>query len=126
MEKKQLNAIRLRRKTRARSKIFGIENKPRLSVFRSNKSIYVQLIDDLNGKTLASASTAEIKTSGYKGADKQQTANKIKLAEQLGELIAKKALEKNIKSAVFSRGNYAYHGRVKAVAEGARKGGLKI
>lgn len=117
---KKLNQTRLRRKARTRAKIFGIQEKPRLSVFRSNLYTYAQLIDDLNGKTLASASTKKLTTN-----DKRLTT-KIKEAEQLGELIAKRALEKNIKSAIFNRGGYAYHGRVKAVAEGARKGGLKI
>jgi len=104
---------------RAGAKIFGTLEKPRLSVFRSNIYTYAQLIDDLNGKTLASASTNEFKKVKTK-------ISKIKEAESLGELIAKKALEGKIMSAIFNRGNYAYHGRVKAVAEGARKGGLKI
>ncbi|MEK7149807.1 MAG: 50S ribosomal protein L18, partial [Patescibacteria group bacterium] len=99
------------------AKIFGTQEKPRLSVFRSNLYTYAQLIDDLNGKTLASASTKEVK---------EKNKNKIQEAEALGELIAKKAIEKKIDAAIFNRGGYAYHGRVKAVAEGARKGGLKI
>lgn len=115
---KSLNQTRERRKARVRMKIFGTSEKPRFSIFRSNQSTYVQLIDDLNGKTLASASTKEVKSEKGK--------NKIGQAELLGELIAKRALEKNIKSAIFNRGGYAYHGRIKAVAEGARKGGLKI
>ncbi|MBI5401339.1 50S ribosomal protein L18 [Candidatus Wolfebacteria bacterium] len=114
---KKLNQTRLRRKARTKAKIFGTQEKPRLSVFRSNLYTYAQLIDDLNGKTLASASTKEVKA---------KNKNKIQEAETLGELIAKKAIEKKIDTAIFNRGGYAYHGRVKAVAEGARKAGLKI
>lgn len=102
---------------RTSAKIFGTLEKPRLSVFRSNIYTYAQLIDDLNRKTLVSASTHELK---------KEKGSKTRGAESLGELIAKKALENKISTAVFNRGNYAYHGRVKAVAEGARKGGLKI
>ena len=115
---KKINQTRIRRKVRSRAKIFGTQEKPRLSIFRSNFYTYAQLIDDLNGKTLASASTMELKELKGK--------NKVQQAESLGELVAKKAIEKNIKAAVFNRGNYAYHGRVRAVAEGARKAGLKI
>jgi len=118
-KRKKLNQTKQRRKNRVSAKIFGTLEKPRLSVFRSNIYTYAQLIDDLNGKTLASASTHELKKAKAKD-------SKIKEAEALGELIAKKALENKIIEAVFNRGNYAYHGRVKAVAEGARKGGLKI
>lgn len=109
-KKKVLNKTRLRRKNRTRAKIHGTAERPRLSVFRSNRYTYVQLIDDKIGKTLVSALTKKVKNS----------------SEQLGELIAKKAVEKGIGKAVFNRGNYKYHGRVKAVAEGARKGGLQL
>ncbi len=100
-----------------RAKIFGTLEKPRLSVFRSNRYTYVQLIDDENGKTLLSVSTKELNEKKLK---------KTQQAEGAGALIAKKAEEKGIKCAVFSRRGYQYHGRVKAVAEGARKGGLKL
>ncbi len=91
-----------------RAKIKGVADKPRLSIFKSNRYIYIQLIDDAVGKTLASASIIY-----SKGA-----------AKTIGELIAKKAAEKGIKRAVFDRGKYKYHGQIKAVAETARKGGL--
>ncbi len=121
--KKSLNEIRERRKKRARAKIFGVLERPRLSVFRSNRYTYGQLIDDEARKTLVSASTRELLSSGKTRLPKQPKQN---LAEKLGELIAKKAAEKNIKKAVFDRGLCKYHGRVKAVAEGARKEGLQI
>ena len=118
--KKSLNKIRERRKNRARAKIFGASKCPRFSVFRSGRYTYGQLIDDEARKTLISASTRELSDKGKKRSPKQN------LAEKLGELIAKKAIEKNIKKAVFDRGWHKYHGRVKAVAEGARKGGLQF
>mgnify|MGYP001589457989 FL=1 len=114
---KSLNQKRIRRKNRARAKIFGVAAKPRLSVFRSNKYDYVQLIDDLNGKTLAAAAVSEIKDGKKTKTDK---------ASALGKLIAEKALAKGIREAVSDRGEYRFHGRVKAVIEGARSGGLKI
>jgi len=119
--RKILNQTRQRRKKRTRSKIYGTVDQPRLSVFRSNRYTYAQLIDDEKGKTLVGASTRELKMSNVKG-----QRLKVAAAEQLGELIAKKAIEKGIKKAVFDRGGYKYHGRVKAVAEGARKGGLQL
>lgn len=137
-KKKVLNQIRLRREKRTRVKIFGTADKPRLSVFRSNYYTYGQLIDDEAGRTLVSASTKEIKKSKVKGpacaepacrtgrATAGRQESKVVLSERLGELIAKKAVEKGIKKAVFDRGKYKYHGRVKAVAEGARKEGLQL
>lgn len=116
MKKKILNQIRARRKKRTRVKIFGTSAKPRLSVFRSHRQSYVQLIDDKEGKTLLSASTKSLKTK-----DK-----KVSAANLLGQLIAKKALEQGITRVVFDRGDKKYHGRVRAIAEGAREGGLKI
>jgi len=110
-------AKRYRRHKRVRAKIFGTKEKPRLCVFRSAKHIYAQLIDDEKGKTLAAASDQEIK-KGKK--------SKIEIAKAVGKLIAKKALEKKIEKVVFDRGGYQYHGRVKALAEGAREGGLKF
>lgn len=113
---------RKRRKRRVRSKIKGTKERPRLCVFRSNKHIYCQLIDDIEHKTLLSASDLELKNPKI---DKKFT-KKIGIAFEVGKLIAKKALEKGIKKVVFDRGCYKYHGRVKAVAEGAREGGLKF
>jgi large subunit ribosomal protein L18 len=105
------------RQKRVRAKITGTPKRPRLSVFKSLKYIKVQLIDDIKGETLLSASDSEIK-------DKKLT--KTEKAKELGKLIAKKALDKNIKSVVFDRAGYKYHGRVKAVAEGARAAGLEF
>lgn len=96
----------------------GTAKRPRLSVFRSNKRIYAQLIDDKAGKTLIAASEKEIKSKT------KQT--RMEKAELLGEILAKKSLKKKIKQIVFDRSSYRYHGRVKALAEGARKGGLKF
>ncbi|MFA5023624.1 MAG: 50S ribosomal protein L18 [Patescibacteria group bacterium] len=106
----------IRRHARVRSKISGTALCPRLSVFRSNQGMYLQLIDDLNGQTLASAYQKEIKTA----------ANKTDLGKELGKLIAQKANAKKITQVVFDRRSYKYHGRVKAAAEGAREGGLKF
>lgn len=123
---------RKRRHRRVRAKVLGTSAVPRLSVFRSNKYIWAQLIDDSTGRTLAAASDLgiklKVKSSKLKIKNKKVVAPTIKimLAEEVGELIAKKALEKKITAAVFDRGGYKYHGMVKAVAEGARKGGLKL
>jgi large subunit ribosomal protein L18 len=97
----------------------GTAQKPRLSVFRSNADIYVQLIDDLNGQTLAAASSKEKDIAAQKG-------NKVEKSKLVGEAIAKKALELGIKTVTFDRGGYLYHGRVKSVADGAREGGLQF
>lgn len=103
-------------KLRVRGKISGTTERPRLTVFRSNKQIYAQVIDDLTGKTLAAASSLKI-------ADK---APKKEIAAKVGELIAKSALEAGITSVVFDRNGYLYHGRVKELADAARNGGLKF
>lgn len=121
MKSKELNQIRQRRKRRTRAKIFGTSERPRLSVFRSHRYTYAQLINDIESKTLASASTQEINKSKVKS-----QKSKVALAEQLGELVAKKAVEKGVKKAVFDRRQYRYHGRIKAVSEGARKKGLQL
>ncbi len=102
-----------------RSKITGTAEKPRMSVFRSNKQISVQLIDDVNGKTLVSASSLNKEVIDFKG-------NKSEKAGKVGELAAKKALDAGIQNVVFDRNGFLYHGRVKALAEAARKGGLKF
>jgi len=110
-------AKRQTRAARIRSEIFGTPEVPRLSVYRSLKQIYVQIIDDISGKTLASASSQELK--GKK-------AKKSEIAFEVGNLIAKKALEKKIKKVIFDKGGFKYHGRVKSLADGARKGGLEF
>mgnify|MGYP000108752184 CR=1 FL=1 len=109
---------RRRIRYRVRKKIKGTPERPRLSVYRSNKAIYVQVIDDLNGHTLAAASSQD------SSVDKSQ--NKSEQAKQVGKLLAEKASANNISNVVFDRGGYLYHGRVKALAEGAREGGLKF
>ncbi|MEK7464282.1 MAG: 50S ribosomal protein L18 [Patescibacteria group bacterium] len=113
---KNLNKIRIRRKARVRARIIGTAIKPRLSVFRSNKNVYVQLIDDVAQKTLASASTYNTKTKGTKS----------DLAKEVGDAIAKKAKELGIVSVILDRGSSKFHGRIKAIAEAAREGGLKL
>lgn len=106
------------RHKRVRAKILGTKERPRLSVFRSNKYIYAQLIDDKTGKKIIFANETELNPpAGGK-------AIKTERAHQLGELLAKKAMDNKIKKVVFDRGGYKYHGRVKALADGARKGGL--
>lgn len=111
--------MRGRRIGRVRAKIFGTMEKPRLAVFRSNRHIYAQLIDDAKSRTLVSASTYEL---GKEGSKEKKTGKAVRV----GELIAKKAIEAGVKTAVLDRRAYKYHGRVKAVAEGARKVGMKI
>lgn len=120
---KKQNKIAERRVRRTRAKLFGTAQSPRLSVFRSGKYTYAQLIDDQNGKTVFAADTREIKKAA--GSEKDKIA-KVDKATILGETIGKKAKEIKIKSAVFDRGGRKYHGRIKAVAEGARKEGLQI
>jgi len=109
------------RKKRVRKKIHGTSEQPRLTVYRSLRYIYAQIIDDNLGKTLVSASSL---SKGLKS--KLNSGGKVKMAKLVGELIAKKALEKGIKKVVFDRGGRLYHGRVKALAEGAREGGLEF
>ena len=111
----------LRRKRRARKKIFGTPERPRLNVYRSLKHIYAQIIDDTTGRTLVAASTLSKELR-----DSLSYGGNVAAAEKVGELIARKALEKGIKKVVFDRGGFAYHGRVKALAEKAREGGLEF
>ncbi len=118
VNKPDSNKARLKRHLRVRSKISGTAECPRLDVFRSNSNIYAQLIDDVKGVTLAAASTVE---KDFEGA----TGNK-EAARKVGQLIAKRAIEKGIECCVFDRGGYIYHGRVMELAEGAREGGLKF
>ena len=125
---------RYRRQKRVRAKIFGTKEKPRLCVFRSNKHISAQLIDDKKGYTLVVASDLEIKkpkiqdkkTVLEKDNKEDKRSGKVALAYQVGRLIAEKADKKKITKVVFDRGGYKYHGRVKSLAEGARKGGLRF
>ena len=115
MNIKEKNNKLVRRHKRIRSTLSGTEARPRLSVFRSNRSLYVQLIDDVSAKTLVSVNSKEIKTKNLK---------KTELALALGKLLADKASKKKISQVVFDRGGYKYHGRVAALAQGAREGGL--
>ncbi|HEY8503449.1 MAG TPA: 50S ribosomal protein L18 [Gemmataceae bacterium] len=112
---------RLRRRRHVRSKIVGTPQRPRLSVFRSSKHIYAQLIDDVNGVTLAAAGTL-----GKAAKGEIPYGGNIKAAEAVGRKIAEKAKEKGIQAAAFDRGHYRYHGRVKALADAARAGGLQF
>jgi len=114
--------IRLRSKIKIRKKISGSKEKPRLTVYRSLNNIYAQLIDDQNGNTLVAASSLlkELKEELVK------SKGKISKGRMVGIALAKKALEKNISEVVFDRNGYRYHGRVKAIADGAREGGLKF
>lgn len=116
---KSKNIARLRRHARVRKKISGTPERPRLNVFRSLKNIYAQIIDDENGVTLVAASSLDKELKEEYGSNKET-------AQKVGELIAKKALEKGIEDVVFDRGGYVYHGRVASLADGARKGGLKF
>ena len=109
------NKLRLKRRKRIRSKISGTAERPRLSIFRSNKNIYAQLIDDVAGVTLASASTLDENVSD---------ATKVEQAAAVGKAIAEAAKAKNISTVVFDRSGYLYHGRVQALADAARENGL--
>ena len=106
---------------RVRKKVSGVPEKPRLNVFRSLKHIYVQVIDDFTGKTLIAASSNDKDLKG-----KVSTGSNIEAAKTVGSLIASRALDKGIKKVVFDRGGYLYHGRVKALADAAREGGLEF
>jgi large subunit ribosomal protein L18 len=111
---------RLRKRLRIRQNISGTNERPRMSVFKSNKQIYVQLIDDIAGVTLAAASSRNKDIAEKKGLKKTEQAKLV------GKLIAEISISKGIKNVVFDRGGYLYHGRVKQLAEGAREGGLKF
>ena len=111
-------AQRMKRHSRVRSKISGTPERPRLSVFRSENNIYAQIIDDVAGSTLVSASTVE---KGFEG-----NGGNVEAAKKIGALVAERALKKGIEEVVFDRGGYIYHGRVQALADGAREAGLKF
>ena len=117
--KNKREASRLRRKRSIRRRISGTAERPRLSVFRSSKHIYAQVIDDVSGETLVSASTQSPELK-----DALQGKKKSEKASLVGQLVAKKSLEREISKVVFDRNGFVYHGRVKAVADGAREGGL--
>jgi large subunit ribosomal protein L18 len=112
---------RFKRKKRIRKKIFGTAEKPRLSVFRSARHIYAQIIDDSSGSTLVSASSLEKAVR-----ERSDLGDKASVAKHIGELVAGRAVEKGVKAVVFDRNGFLYHGRVKAVSDGAREGGLKF
>ena len=112
------NAQRLKRHKRVRGKISGTPEMPRLNVFRREANIYAQVIDDVNGVTLASASSLDKAIEGYGG--------NVAAATAVGKLVAERAKAKGVENVVFDRGGYLYHGRVQALADGAREGGLKF
>lgn len=114
------NTKKDKRKTRVRSKVRGVSKRPRLSIFRSNKNVYAQIIDDEKGSTLVAVSQKDLKK-----ADREKLKG-IEKASKLGEVMAAKAKKKKVLKVVFDRGAYKYHGQVKVFAESARKGGLKF
>jgi large subunit ribosomal protein L18 len=121
---KKIKNPRIRRHRRVRKKVIGTLNRPRLAIFRSPKHIYVQAINDLDGNTIVSASS--IKPSDLPSVDKEGISGKIKTAMAVGKLIAQRLKDKGIETAVFDRGGFRYHGRVAAIADGARDGGINV
>ena len=117
MSVKTKEARRLQRRRRVRAKVIGTATRPRLAVFRSNNGVFAQLIDDEAGRTLAAAQWTESEVRGL---------GRTEQAAKVGELIAQRAKAAGVETAVFDRGGYQYHGRVKAVADGAREAGLEI
>jgi large subunit ribosomal protein L18 len=118
MEKNKLKTLRrTRRRTGIRKRVFGTHDRPRLSIFRSSKHVYAQIINDFDGKTLAAASTV---------AEKSEKGSNIEAAGAVGKAIAEKAKAAGIESVAFDRNGFRYHGRVKALADAAREGGLKF
>jgi large subunit ribosomal protein L18 len=113
------NATRKKRHSRVRAKLSGTSARPRLNVFRSNKHIYAQIIDDMSGVTIASASTLDKELS-------LESTGNVEAAQKVGELVAKRAVEKGITEVVFDRGGYLYHGRITALADAARENGLQF
>ncbi len=114
-------AARLRRHRRVRKRVVGTPERPRVNVFRSLRHIYAQVIDDSQGHTLVSASTIDPEVAA-----RLEGLTKVEQARVVGEVLAKRALDRGIKQVVFDRGGYQYHGRVKALAEAAREGGLEF
>lgn len=121
LKKSKLKDKRYRRKRSIRKKIFGTPERPRLTVYRSNQHIYAQLIDDIAGHTLASASTVDSEAR-----DDLADLEKVEQAEAVGKLIAERAQDKGVEKVVFDRNGFIYHGRIAAVADGAREAGLKF
>lgn len=119
--KEDRNLARKRRHLRVRNRIEGTAARPRLNVYRSNKHIYAQVIDDVTGNTVASASTVDKELSA-----EVQNGSNVEAARKVGELVAKRAIEKGITTVVFDRGGYLYHGRVQALADAARAAGLQF
>lgn len=116
---KSVNEQRLKRHRRVRKKISGSAERPRLAVYRSNKHLYAQLVDDRDGRTIAAASSLDPELRGANG-------NSTSTATKVGQLVAERAMSKGIKAVVFDRGGYRFHGKVKALAEGAREKGLEF
>ncbi|GFN36915.1 50S ribosomal protein L18 [Tepidimicrobium xylanilyticum] len=121
LKKVSRNEMRKNRHLRIRKKVYGTPERPRLNVYKSNNHIYAQIIDDIKGHTLASASTLDKELRGELNSTKNVEAAKL-----VGQLIGRRALEKGIKEVVFDRGGYIYHGKIKELAEGAREAGLKF
>lgn len=121
MKAKDRRNARIRRHRRVRKKVLGTSVRPRLAVFRSARHIYAQLIDDVDASTLVAASSKDADASGGKS-----DGGKVEAAGKVGELLAKRARDAGISEAIFDRGGYKYHGRVAALAEAARKGGLEF
>lgn len=121
MKTSEREKLREARHARVRKRIVGTAERPRLNVFRSLENIYAQLVDDTTGQTLVSASTVDKELRGS-----LKTGGNIQAAAETGKLLAKRAIEKGIKKVVFDRGGYKYHGRVKALADAAREGGLEF
>lgn len=121
LKKKKRENKRFRRKRRIRKKVFGTTERPRLSVFRSNRGMYAQLIDDLSGHTLVAAGTNDSDKRG-----ELAELDKMEQAREVGKLLAERAREEGIEKVVFDRNGFIYHGRVAAVAEGAREAGLQF
>jgi large subunit ribosomal protein L18 len=117
MSAPSIREARIKRKKRIRGRLSGTSERPRVSIFRSNKAIYAQVVDDLEHRTLVAARSGEVEAAGL---DKSAVAKKV------GELLAQRAKEKGVEQVVFDRSGYLYHGRVKALAEGAREGGLRF
>jgi large subunit ribosomal protein L18 len=122
MAREDSNVVRLRIHERIRKRVNGSESRPRLCVFRSNKHIYAQIVDDSKGATLTSASSLEPETKK----DIAKGGGNVAAAKAVGKTVARRALDKGIKAVLFDRGGYLYHGRVKALAEAAREAGLKF
>ncbi len=116
--RKTVREARAQRHRRVRKKVFGTPERPRLAVYRSNRHVYVQLIDDLAGRTVAAASTLDPAVGGE--------GNPLERAARVGRLVAQRARESGISAAVFDRGGFRYHGRVKALGDGAREEGLRL